>query len=116
MIFNYLKFANAVKSIHLKPEEILTYESIPDAEVRKKLDDFIDYEKNPRFSVTLDEICENIVGRTMFKMLMTKLMLQHKTMRICEHHNPNKGSYYEDNAVYVNLSFYDASGIGIPSR
>jgi hypothetical protein len=116
MIFDHLKFANAVKSLHIKPEEILTYEAIPDSEVRKKLDDFIDYGENPRFSKALDEICENLVGRTMFKVLMTKMILQHKTMSMCEHHNPKIGSYYQNNIVYINLSFYEVSGIGIPSR
>jgi hypothetical protein len=40
------------------------YKSIPDSEVRKKLDEFIDYGKNPRFSKALDEICDNLVGQT----------------------------------------------------
>jgi hypothetical protein len=84
--------------------------------VRKKLKDFIDYEKNPRFSKALDEICENVVGKTMFKVLMTKMMLQDKRMRICEHSNPEVGSCYEDNIVYINLSFYEISGVGIPDR
>jgi hypothetical protein len=114
MIFNHLKFANAVKKIHVKPEEIPAYESIPDSEVRKKLDDFIDYGKNPRFSAALDEICENIIGRTMFKVLMTKMMLLHKTMHIT--HHDGDGSYYEKYVVYVNLSFYKENGTGIPSR
>jgi hypothetical protein len=116
MIFNHEKFVNATRKIHIKPEEIPTYESIPDSAVRKKLDEFIDYDKNPRFSAALDEICENIVGRTMFKVLMTKLSLQHKTMRICEHNDPKEGSRYKDNAVYINLSFYEVSGVGVPSR
>jgi hypothetical protein len=113
MIFNRKKFANAVKSIHLKPEEISTYEAIPDSEVRKRLDEFIDYEKNPRFSAALDEICENIVGRTMFKVLITKLTVQHKTMCITTHYEGN-GSMYDESVVYVNLSFYEENGEGIP--
>jgi ribosome-binding protein aMBF1 (putative translation factor) len=48
MIFDHLKFANVAKRIHVKPNEILTYESIPDSEVRKKLEKFIGYGKNPR--------------------------------------------------------------------
>ncbi|MDR2723667.1 MAG: hypothetical protein LBB25_00465, partial [Holosporaceae bacterium] len=82
MIFNHEKFVNTVKQKHLKPEEIPTYESIPDSDVREKLDDFIDYGKNPRFSKALDEICENVVGRTMFKVLLTKMMSQGKRMCI----------------------------------
>jgi hypothetical protein len=116
MIFNQLKFTNAAKSIHVKSEEISTYESIPDSEVRTKFSGFIKYGENPRFSKALDEICENIVGRTMFKILMTKLTTQHKTMCICEHHDPKEGSYYEESVVYVNLSFYKENGEGIPSR
>jgi hypothetical protein len=76
----------------------------------------VDYGKNPRFSKALNEICENLVGRTMFKVLMTKMILRHKTMRICEHHSLLHGSSYKDNAVYINLSFYNASGTGIADR
>jgi hypothetical protein len=114
MIFNNEKFTNAVKSIHLKPEEFSTYESIPDSEVRTKLNGFIDYGENPRFSVALEEICENIVGRTMFRILMTKLMLRHKRMLLT--HHDGDGSKYEESVVYVNLSFYKENGGGIPSR
>jgi hypothetical protein len=68
----------------------------------------------PRFSKVLDEICENLVGRTMFKILITKMILQHKTMHIT--HHDGDGSYYEKYVVYVNLSFYKKNGEGIPSR
>ncbi|MDR2107693.1 MAG: hypothetical protein LBO73_04225 [Holosporaceae bacterium] len=114
MIFNHEKFINAVKSIHVKPEESQSYESIPDSEVRKKLDEFINYGKNPRFSKALDEICKNLVGRTMFRVLMTKMQTEEKRMHIIPYED--NGSRYMEYVVYINLSFYDASGTGIPSR
>jgi hypothetical protein len=50
----------------------------------------------------------------MFKVLMTKLILQRKTMSI-KHHDGD-GSKYKKSVVYVNLSFYEKNGEGIPSR
>jgi hypothetical protein len=64
----------------------------------------------------LEEICENPVGRTMFKLLMTKLTMQKSMMSIVETHDPNEGRSYEDNKVYINLSFYKENGEGVPSR
>jgi hypothetical protein len=114
MQFNEVDFLKSAQKIHLKLEEIPIYETIPDAEVRKKLDEFIDYGKNPRFSKALDEICENIVGRTMFKVLMTKLQIEKKRMYIVPYEG--NGSGYDKFVVYVNLSFYEENGEGVPLR
>jgi hypothetical protein len=98
----------------LKPDETAAYLAIRNAEVRRKLDEVVDYGKNPRFSKALDEICENPVGKTMFKVLIIKMQAEKKTMRIWQH--AGNGSYYEEYVVYVNLSFYEENGAGISSR
>jgi hypothetical protein len=123
MKFNETKFLENVQKIHLKPEEILIYSGIPDAEVREKLNKFVDYGSNPRFSRALDEICENLVGRTMFKLLITK-MISNDTlkdrgkMRIMEQDNKRKGSEYSHQqfAVKINFDFYDDNNIGKQER
>jgi hypothetical protein len=92
MQFNEETFKKNVLDIHLKPEELSIYYAIPDAEVRKKLGKFIKYGDNQRFSAALDEICENIVGRTMFMVLMTKLQIKKKLMYI-EHYDDDGSKY-----------------------
>ncbi|MDR0580489.1 MAG: hypothetical protein LBG04_00005, partial [Holosporaceae bacterium] len=91
MQLNEIKFLENVQRIHLKSEELPIYSAITDADVRVKLNKF---SKNPRFSVAIDEICANIVGRTMFKVLMTKMKKHHQTMQILEHTDEKYGSYY----------------------
>jgi hypothetical protein len=106
-MFNERKFLENVRTIHLNPAEFSVYDAISDAEVRGKLDAFIDYENNPRFSRALDEICANLVGRTMFKLLTTKMITRTvpKKMKLTEH--SAGGSYYENSVVYINLSLYE---------
>jgi hypothetical protein len=112
MKFNELKFFENARKKHLKPDEFPIYDAIPDAEVRKKLNESVDYGKNPRFSAALDEICANIVGRTMFKLLITKTSAHKQTMQILEHTVEKYGSYYSENVVYINLNRYEADGSG----
>jgi hypothetical protein len=112
--FNETKFLEDVQKIHLKPDELPIYSAISDTEVREKLKKFIIYEENPQLSAALDEICANLVGRTMFKVLMAKLKAEKK--RICVVYYEGDGSYYKKSTVYVNLSFYKENGEGISSR
>jgi hypothetical protein len=116
MKFNETKFLENVQKIHLKPEEIPIYSSVPDSEVRKKLIEFIDHGANPRFSRVLDEICANLVGRTLFKILMTKMAVKKKNMKIKEHNKPRRGSFYEDYTVNIKLSLYEENGVGKEER
>jgi hypothetical protein len=76
-----------------------------------------------RFSAALDEICANIVGMTMFKVLMTKMIvcniLKSKgPIRILQY--AGDGSRYSpqsrDFAVKINSNFYELDGTGISSR
>ncbi|GHU15128.1 hypothetical protein FACS189449_12550 [Alphaproteobacteria bacterium] len=52
----------------------------------------------------------------MFKLLITKMKVHKRTMKIEEIHDPEEGSSYWNDVVYVNLAFYEESGIGISSR
>jgi hypothetical protein len=123
MNFNETKFLENAPKIHLKPEELPTYAAIADADVRVKLDEFVDYDANPRFSATLGEICENLVGRTMFKLLITKMIAGNtlKTngkIKIQEQDEKPKGSRFSSKewAVKINSDFYEPDGTGISDR
>jgi hypothetical protein len=110
------KFLANVQKRHLKSEEMPIYSRISDVEVRKTLDKFVEYDNNPRFSAALDEICANIVGITMFKLLMAKMTMKKRTMKIEELKNSKNGSSYYDDVVYINFDFYESNGMGISSR
>jgi hypothetical protein len=123
MIFYEAKFFEDVQKMHLKPDELPIYSAIPDSKVREKLSDFVDYGNHPRFAKMLDEICANLVGRTMFKLLITKMIVKDmiKTrgkIRILEY--SDDGSKYSpssrDFAVKINPIFYEENGVGISSR
>jgi hypothetical protein len=116
MNFNETKFLENAQKIHLKSNEIPIYAAIADADVRAKLDEFVDYGANPRFSAALDEICENLVGRTMFKLLIAKMTKRNQTMRILEHRVEKYGSCYSQNTVYINLNRYELNGSGKAHR
>jgi hypothetical protein len=121
--FNEAKFLEDVQKIHLKPDELPIYSAISDTEVREKLKKFIIYEENPQLSAALDEICTNLIGRTMFKVLMTKMhannTLEKKgKIKIIEQINEDEGSRYSSKlfAVKVNFNFYKENGEGLSSR
>jgi hypothetical protein len=124
MKFNEAKFLEKVQKIHLKEaRELGIYKSISDAEVRKKLEEFICYDKNPRVSVALDEICKNIVGNAMFKIFMTKMITEgilksKDKIKIVEQIDKKKGSRYSPDEFEVKINFdrYDPSGTGKPER
>jgi hypothetical protein len=130
MIFNEVKFLENVPRIHLESDEIPIYEAIVDAEVREKLNDFVGYDTNPRFStantrfsVALDEICANIVGRTMFKVLMTKMtsgniLKTNGKIRVlqCTEDGSRYSPQSRDFAVKINSDFYELDGTGISDR
>jgi hypothetical protein len=46
-------------------------------------------------SRALDEICANVVGRTMFKVLMAKMEIKKMEIQIYTHNNPSFGSIYK---------------------
>jgi hypothetical protein len=121
--FNEVKFLENVQKIHLKPKEMRIYSKNFDEEVRGKLKNFVQYDETRVIMRALDEICANIVGRIMFKVLMTKIevnnILKNRgKLKILEH--VKDGSEYshqkKDFAVKINLNFYEPSGVGKPER
>ncbi|MDR1234417.1 MAG: hypothetical protein LBJ92_04740 [Holosporales bacterium] len=97
-----------------------TVSNIPD--IRDRIDEFIDYDKS-LFSKALDDICNNIVGNTMFTLLMMNLPPDQK-LRIInigpeEAKEPlvkQIDGSYAMHVVKINLNVYDSSDVGIPDR
>jgi hypothetical protein len=105
--------------LHLNPDDTL-----PDIDVREELDNFIDYDRS-LFSRVLDDICNNVVGNTMFRLLMMKLSpwIRLRIIDIGPRENrrplvEQTGSSYSHtmHAVRINLNVYNKDGIGIPER
>ncbi|MDR1234398.1 MAG: hypothetical protein LBJ92_04645 [Holosporales bacterium] len=94
--------------------------NIPD--IRSKIDEFIDYDKS-LFSKALDDICNNIVGNSMFTLLMMKLS-PGKRLKIINIGPEEAGKQPVDqtgsscfwHGININLNVYDISGVGIPER
>jgi hypothetical protein len=115
-------FLNDVKNIHLKPEELPKFESVQETDVRDKLDEFLEYD-TALFSKALDDVCNNFVGNTMFRLMMIKLPVGQK-VKIIDIGPSEKdyaltkqdGSSYGAYEVWINLNIYDNSGVGISQR
>jgi hypothetical protein len=121
MSFNKAAFLEDANKVHLEVGGTL-----PVINVRREIDKFIDYDRS-LFSRALDDICSNIVGNTMFTLLMTKLSPGRRLgiidigpaeTRTVEALVDQKGSSYsrEIHAVNINLNVYKRSGIGIRAR
>ncbi|MDR2664469.1 MAG: hypothetical protein LBB14_03025, partial [Puniceicoccales bacterium] len=63
-IFNETKFFRDAEAVHLTFEEAVVYSQTQDSEVRGRANEYVNYE--PEFEGALDEICSNVVGRTLF--------------------------------------------------
>jgi hypothetical protein len=123
-MFDKSLFLADVKNVHTATSELFRIEEIPEAEVRNRLDESVDYDKN-LFSKVLDDVCSNIVGNTMFRILIAKLPPGQK-LKIADLGpeqaiNPlikQDGSSYDHNhyTVKINTNVYDSSGKGIPER
>ncbi|MDR1488618.1 MAG: hypothetical protein LBI26_02670 [Holosporales bacterium] len=95
-MFNTTKFLDDSQQVHLNPTENSIFSSISDEDVRKMLDKIIDIDIDTSldsakhgkltnseadkviFRKVLDDICRNIVGNTMFKILKTKKKMNKK--------------------------------------
>jgi hypothetical protein len=117
--FNKTAFLEDAKRVHLKVGD-----SLSDVSVRGQLEDFIDYDKT-LFSKALDDVCSNIVGNTMFGLLMVKKPpgLRLKIVNIGPKEAgkqliDQKGSAYSHTTrtVNINPNVYDSSGMGISDR
>ncbi|MDR1609749.1 MAG: hypothetical protein LBR78_02770 [Holosporales bacterium] len=126
MSFNTTAFLEDAKRIHLKEGDTL-----PDIDVRRMLSAITLHgftaDDRERISKALDDICSNVVGNTMFGLLMTKLPpgLRLRIIDIGPEQTRTekppigqKGSSYshEIHTVNINLNVYYRSGIGIPCR
>jgi hypothetical protein len=70
MNFNKELFIEDVKKTHLNKEEITRFDK--GNNIREELDSIIDYDK-VLFSKALDDICNNSIGNTMFRLLLVKV-------------------------------------------
>jgi hypothetical protein len=68
--FNTAAFLGDARRVHLRVH-LEVGDTLPDIDVRERIDEFIDYDKS-LFSRALDDVCSNVVGRMMFTLLMTK--------------------------------------------
>jgi hypothetical protein len=126
-MFNEEAFLEDAEKIHLKSDdELSAFESVPYTDVRSRLANitlagFTDDGK-ALLSKSLDDICNNVVGKTMFRLLIAKkdpseLTITNIASR--EYGQPlvkQEGSSYDDYDVWINLNVYDSSGVGIPER
>jgi hypothetical protein len=115
--FNTTAFLEDAKRIHLKVGDTL-----PDLNIKERIDEVIDYDKS-LFSMALDEICKNIVGNTMFRLLVSKKP-PGRRLRIVDIGpeqtgkllSKQKGSSYKNYSVKINSNVYSRDGVGIPER
>ncbi|MDR0630594.1 MAG: hypothetical protein LBF70_00980 [Holosporales bacterium] len=125
MNFNTSKFIANVRKIHLTTiQERRAYNLIPGGKVLTRLENFIDYGDNQHISEALDKTCDNFVGNTMFRVLLSKLPPGQKikitnigpsqTRQLIN----QKGSSYSHRThkVKINLNVYNNFCIGIPER
>ncbi|MDR1289146.1 MAG: hypothetical protein LBJ77_02005 [Holosporales bacterium] len=132
MNINKELFLENVREIHLtSSEEIVDYDAIPDTDVRERLSEIIELDKalvshrrktlsnlpthKEIFNKALDHICSNVVGNTMFKLLLAKAG-RTKKIYLVNYDEDGSGFSPKDYAVKINLSLYDSEGVGIPSR
>jgi hypothetical protein len=117
-MFNREAFLEDVKRVHPLTDEL------PDTYARRELDNFIDYDKL-LFSKALDDICNNVVGNTMFMLLMTKkppgmrlriIDIGPEQARTGDPLIDQKGSSCFWHGININLNVYNSAGMGIPER
>jgi hypothetical protein len=105
-----------VKTVHLTDSKVLEqYENITD--IRKEIDTFIKHE--PVFNTYLDEICSNVVGNTMMKMLVANMKKTKKQIKLYNNYlSLVDSSFYSygEQVISVKLCYYDKDGIGVPDR
>ncbi|MDR2576828.1 MAG: hypothetical protein LBC42_02140 [Puniceicoccales bacterium] len=116
MILREDAFLRDAEKLHLTFDETVVYSQIEDADVRKRLREFVDYEGT--FAEVLDEICSNVVGRTLFRLVATKAAMKRGGQRIGLYDGAQNSNLYsrKDFAVLINLRMFDDRGIGIDAR
>jgi hypothetical protein len=106
--FNTPLFEKEVEDFHLIDSEFKDkYYSITDT--RKEIDSYIKYDNV--FSSHLDEICNNIVGNTMVKLLLVHIKNNPESKFEIENSSVENSFCLEKKKLYMNLSRYNSSGI-----
>jgi hypothetical protein len=132
-MFDYEKFIKDMKEKHLKPREATMFDSLEFVDASKiiDLDERYEYEieeitDGSLFQNTSDDknmlrgalsiICNNVVGRTLLKLLMIKHGSSSEKIGLVNYQG--RGSRYDKTikAVLVNLSLYKPDGSGVPNR
>ncbi|MDR2030179.1 MAG: hypothetical protein LBP65_01790 [Puniceicoccales bacterium] len=110
-VFREDLFIEDVGRLHLTFDESWVYSQIQDGEVRERLGEILAYDAI--FSPVLDEICSNIVGRTLFRLLSTKASIAGKEQKIRLVNRAINGSYYsrKDFAILTNRNLFDDNGL-----
>jgi hypothetical protein len=126
-MFNNQLFLNDIKNIHLNTYESTIFSSINDRDVRSRLDSIIDIDSTlishnygvlnnsdideQMYRDILDNICNNIVGNTMFKILLIKMRTTNDKIHLMSYNTKKGRSTFSqgDFAVIVNLSMFEPS-------
>ncbi|MDR1437836.1 MAG: hypothetical protein LBI69_02130 [Puniceicoccales bacterium] len=116
MQFRTEDFFRDAEKVHLTFDETWAYSQIPDGEVRQQIGEILLFDSV--FSKTLDGICENVVGRTLFRLLATKSSLYRGGKKMQLRQYEGKVSLYsrKDFSVMTNLAMFDEQGNGLSSR
>jgi hypothetical protein len=131
-MFDYEKFIKDMKEKHLKPNEISMFDNLELVDASS----IIDLDERYKFEIkkgkylwcqntcdnknmlrgALSVICNNVVGRTLLKLLMIKHGSSSEKIGLVNYQE--NGSCYDKTikAILVNLSLYQPDGSGVPNR
>ncbi|MDR0744568.1 MAG: hypothetical protein LBE97_01265 [Holosporales bacterium] len=101
--FNSQLFTEQAERLHLSNQRVLEqYRSITD--IRKEIDIFVKHE--PIFNPYLDEICDNVVGNTMLKLLVANIKA--KGLRPLRIRKGQENQFFPDiNTVHIAPKYTD---------
>jgi hypothetical protein len=108
--FNSKLFVEQAENLYLKDPIILAhYRSITN--VKKEIDAYAKHEAI--FDMYLDEICENVVGNTMLKLMIANAKAQKLPTLLKIETGPKNRFSPKKNTVYINPSLYGEDGYKI---
>jgi hypothetical protein len=111
--FDEEKFFRDAEALHLSFDEALVYSETQDGDVRKRTNDFVDY--GPEFAAALDEITSNVVGRTLFRLIVTKARMRKngEKIRLLPYDGSVNQYSLKEFAVKINLRMFNQNGEGV---
>ncbi|MDR3316950.1 MAG: hypothetical protein LBS68_02710 [Puniceicoccales bacterium] len=115
-LFREDTFLRDAECLHLTFDETIVYSQIEDADVRRRLGEFVRFDGE--FEKVLDELCSNVVGRTLFRLIATKATLRRQGQKIGLFHGEGYRNLYSrpDFAVLTDLGMFDEGGNGLDSH